>query len=230
MALYQPKKLKQKPIEQNTETFVTNGAVDYQVQDLTVLSLDDLADRYAQIDQQSQLMKGLILLEARNRFASNNEFGDWIKTVQTLCLDRQEVRTRYMNFARYFKDKERLGISLTAAYEISAPVNEAVADRVYEYALNKNLPVAEIKKQIKLIKQELCLVAEIPKNKESGGKLELLSPEHFDLYEKVIFDDIKGISERNGIRILNSCIKKLRLKIEVKNNERSIPASEDVGI
>jgi hypothetical protein len=252
MALYKPKQLKRQPIEQNTETFVTNGAVDYQIQDLTVLSLDDLADRYAQIDQQSQLMKGLILLEARNRFSSNNEFGDWVKTVQTLCLDRQEVRTRYMNFARYFKDKERLGISLTAAYEISAPVNEVVADKIYEYALHKNLPVAEIKKQIKAAKKELGIMIEDFKGDTTQDALsESLSSEDFELYEKVIFDAVKDISEQNAIRILNSCIKKLRIKIaneakkkeeftaalktvssvaiEEKNNEQPIPASEGAG-
>ena len=206
MALYQPKKLKQKPIEQNTETFVTNGAVDYQVQDLTVLSLDDLADRYSQIDLQSQLMKGLILLEARNRFASNNEFGDWIKTVQTLCLDRQEVRTRYMNFARYFKDKDRAGISLTAAYEISAPANEAIADKIYEYALNKNLSVAEIKKQIQI---EKGLTPEVVITK---AEPELLPLEDFYVFKQVVLADVEELSGIDAIRVLQDCIKELRAK------------------
>ena len=136
MALVKPKQLKPVATMQNTETFI-DAAIEQQSPDLTVLSLNELADRYATIDQQSQLFKGLILLEARERFPSNNEFGNWVKTIQSLCLDRQEVRTRYMNFAKYFKDKDRTGISLTAAYEISAPTNEEVADKIYEYALNK---------------------------------------------------------------------------------------------
>jgi hypothetical protein len=228
MALVKPKSLKTR----NTDIATTSVSKYVEGHDdLSVLTLDELANRYEEINQQSQLFKGLILLEARSRFPSNNEFGDWVQSVPSLCGDGNQVRNRYMNFAKYFKDKERLGISLTAAYEISAPANEAVADRVYEYALNKNLPVAEIKKQIKLIKQELCLVAETPENKESGCKLELLSSEDFALYEKVIIDDVKDISEQNAIRILNSCIKKLRIKMEnAKNNEQSIPASEDAGI
>ncbi len=136
MALVKPKQLKPVATMQNTETFI-DAAIEQQSPDLTVLSLNELADRYATIDQQSQLFKGLILLEARERLPSNKEFGQWIKSVQTLCLDNQPTLTRYMNFAKYFKDKDRTGISLTAAYEISAPTNEEVADKIYEYALNK---------------------------------------------------------------------------------------------
>lgn len=136
-----------KKIEKN----FTNQVDKFNLKDL---SLEELATRYEDIDRQSQLFKGLILLEARSRFKSNNEFGDWVKSVQTLCLDAQEVRTRYMNLARYFKDKEMTGISITAAYEISAPINEAIADKVYEYAKGKNLKVAEVKQKIAELKNK----------------------------------------------------------------------------
>lgn len=72
---------------------------------LSDLSLAQLVDNYAQVDQQSQLLKGLILLEARKRFTSNNDFGKWVESVGTLCSDTRQARTKYMNFASYFKDK-----------------------------------------------------------------------------------------------------------------------------
>jgi hypothetical protein len=39
--------------------------------DLSSLSLDDLAAQYIEIDRQSHILKGRILLEARRRFPSN---------------------------------------------------------------------------------------------------------------------------------------------------------------
>lgn len=222
MALYKPKQLKRQPIEQNTETFVTNGAVDYQIQDLTVLSLDDLADRYAQIDQQSQLMKGLILLEARNRFPSNNEFGEWVKSVQTLCLDRQEIRTRYMNLAYFFQNKEIAGISITAAYEISAPANRQVADTVYEYVKGKNLKVADVRKKIKELKEQ----AGIPLLSDSAGKsgkLFFLS-EDLKIYKDTVLDDIKSLSYQDAAGVLKCCLK------EIQNKESNYSAYKKSAI
>jgi hypothetical protein len=35
-----------------------------------------------------------------------------------------------MNFANYFKDKDSTGITLTACYEISAPINADIADKL----------------------------------------------------------------------------------------------------
>jgi hypothetical protein len=122
-----------------------------EANDLTVLTLDQLAERYNQIDQQSQLFKGLILLEARERFKSDKEFGQWIATAQLFDSSRQG-NANYMNLARFFKNKDMTGISLTAAYEIAAPKNADIANEVYSYALLKNLPVAEVKRQIALKK------------------------------------------------------------------------------
>ena len=49
--------------------------------DLSGLSLNELADRYEQIERQGQLLQGIILLEVRNRFKSDNDFGDWVKNI-----------------------------------------------------------------------------------------------------------------------------------------------------
>jgi len=136
-----------------TENNFLSKAEDYQVDidpDLKELSLDDLAVRYEEIDRQSHLLKGKILLEARSRFESDKEFGRWIAT-QTLCLGSgtQKTRNRLMHLADFFtNDRDMQGISITAAYEISSPSNSEIAEKVYKEVREKNLSVKEVKELI----------------------------------------------------------------------------------
>jgi len=183
----------------------TNQVDKFNLKDL---SLDELANRYETIDQQSQMLKGLILLEARNRFASNNEFGDWIKSVKTLCLDRQEVRTRYMNFARYFKERELGGISLTAAYQISAPANQVVANEVYEYASGKNLSVAEVRKKI----VELKNAQGLPLYPEIKAADVLLLSDHLKVFIDKVLNDVDSLTPQESIDVLKACLKQMQKK------------------
>ncbi|MGB4499361.1 MAG: hypothetical protein WBI40_11760 [Methylococcaceae bacterium] len=174
---------------------------------LSDLSLEQLADRYGQIDQQSQFLKGLILLEARQRFSSNNEFGEWVESVGALCSDTRQARTRFMNFASYFKDKDREGISLTACYEISAPINADVADRVYQAAFNKNLSVAQIKTEIAKAKGLL------PESvNEGSSEPELMPFEDLDTFKQVVLLDIQELSKHNAISVLRECLKEIQNK------------------
>jgi hypothetical protein len=154
MALIKTPKLKRPPNELKKDDYLEGR----QKNDLSTLSNEELIERYCDIEQQFQFMKGAILLELRNRFPSNIEFGNWVKSVSALCADGHQTLNRYMHFANYFKDKDSTGISLTACYEISAPVNEDVADKVYKYALNKNLSVADIKAKIKEEKKLLPIL------------------------------------------------------------------------
>lgn len=119
---------------------------------LITLSLDDLAMRFVDIGRQAHLLQGQILLEARNRFPSDKEFGQWCTL--SLCEGSMQHRNRLMNLARYFKDREILGISLTVAYEISAPANQDIADTLYEYTKGKNLKVIEVKEKIAELKMQ----------------------------------------------------------------------------
>lgn len=126
-------------------------------QNLKALSLDELAHQFEEIGQQAQLLQGRILLEARSRFSNKNDFGAWIQEQDgTLCAITKQHRTRLMNLAAFFDgDKRTLDrISITAAYEISAPINADIAADVYEYAKGKNLPVSEVKRQIAIRKGE----------------------------------------------------------------------------
>jgi hypothetical protein len=171
---------------------------------LSDLTLDELVNRYNQIDYQSHIMKGLILLEARSRFPSNNEFGDWIQSVQSICLDSQPVRTRLMNFAGYFKDKDTTGISLSACYEISAPINADIADKVYQAALNKNLSVAQIKAEIAKAKGLL------PESIKASGEPELMPFEDLETFKQVVLLDVKELSSHNALKVLKDCIKEIQ--------------------
>ncbi len=149
MAIINRKQLKKRKQEdQITEQEFLSKAEDYQADithDLTVLSLDDLAIQYAEIDQQSNLLKGNILLEARSRFPSDKEFGQWIST-HSLCVGSQQSRNRLMHLADFFSDgRDMEGIAITAAYEISAPVNRGKALAAYNKVRGKNLSVKEVK-------------------------------------------------------------------------------------
>ncbi len=150
MAIINRKQLKKRKQEdQITEQEFLSKAEDYQADiippDLAGLSLNDLAAQYAEIDQQSNLLKGNILLEARSRFPSDKEFGQWIST-HSLCVGSQQSRNRLMHLADFFSDgRDMEGIAITAAYEISAPVNRDKALTVYKKVRGKNLSVKEIK-------------------------------------------------------------------------------------
>jgi hypothetical protein len=200
------------PKATEAEQFINKaGASDY-----SALTLDELAHEYESIDQQSQMLKGRILLEARNRFKSDNEFGDWVVGVGLSDTSRQ-TRNVYMNLARFFQDRDMTGISLTAAYEISRPQNSDIAEEIYNYSIFKNLPVSEVKQRIKQIKSITTDVIE---------KTELLSDEAN--LEEVLLNQINNmlkkslLSEEKKIKVLKSCIKFL------KSNNNS-PASEDAG-
>ena len=149
MAIINRKQLKKRKQEdQITEQEFLSKAEDYQadiVPDLAALSLDDLAGQYAEIDQQSNLLKGNILLEARSRFPSDKDFGQWIST-HSLCVGSQQSRNRLMHLADFFSDgRDMEGIAITAAYEISAPVHRDKALPVYNKVRGKNLSVKEVK-------------------------------------------------------------------------------------
>jgi hypothetical protein len=215
MALIKTPKLKRPPNELKKDDYLEGR----QKNDLSTLSNEELIERYCDIEQQFQFMKGAILLELRNRFPSNIEFGNWVKSVSALCADGHQTLNRYMHFANYFKDKDSTGISLTACYEISAPVNEDVADKVYEYALNKNLSVADIKAKIKEEKK-LLPILEINSEEhdqesftetdhDTIKKEELMPREDVSEFVKLILSDVQSLSQNEAVRVLKLCLKEL---------------------
>ena len=181
------------------------------IHDLTALSLDDLANQFDEIDQQSQLLKGLILLEARSRFESDKKFGQWIVTSGLSASTTHQTRTVYMNLARFFKNRDMTGISLTAAYEISRPQNSSVTEEIYSHALLKNLPVTKVKEKITELKNQRG-IASIVQNK----KIELLAlSDKLQTYKDAILDDVKDLSNQDAVRVLKLCLKELQEKKEI---------------
>jgi hypothetical protein len=188
--------------------------------DLTSLSLDELAFQFESIEQQSQLLQGRILLEARSRLNSDIEFGEWVsKHTGTLCSTTRQQRTRLMNLARYFGNKDIKGISLTVCYEISAPTNVDVADKVYEYALNRNLSVADIKAKIKEEKKLLPILEINSEEHDQESftetdhntvkKEELMPREDVSEFVKLILSDVQSLSQNEAVRVLKLCLKEL---------------------
>lgn len=173
-------------------------------------SLEYLSEKYVEINQQSQLMKGIILLRAREKFKSNNEFGNWVKSVETLCSDTTPVRTRYINLAKFFKDRPMDGIVITVAYAISAPQNQDVAEKAYQKAFGQNLSVVEINKfiqQEKVINGTATIIEE-----PSRIKIENPTTIFRKSLQKVLENKPKELSKEEAIAVLQKCIDDLKVE------------------
>ena len=133
-----PESLTESEINARTEEFANKADKKVAVSnpprnlDLSALSLDELAAQYVEIDRQSHILKGKILLEARNRFPSNNEFGEW-RSLNFNGRVTAQIATHLMNLAKFFNERRPLGnIPISAGYLIAAPKLEDIADVVYE--------------------------------------------------------------------------------------------------
>lgn len=195
-------------------------------QDLTKLSLTQLANQYVEIDRQSHILKGKILLEARSRFPSDKEFGQWIST-HSLCVGSQQSRNRLMHLAEFFGDERDMnGIPLTVAYEISAPVNREKALQIYEKVIGKNVSIKEVK--LMLVDNgvvEQPIIESLTEHKLNA------SPENIqslviDLVDNVMSDKPDELK----LRILLDAIKYLKSKLSLKNNRFWILSKEGVRI
>lgn len=169
------------------------------------LTLDELAYRYFEIDNQSRLLKGKILLEARSRFKADIDFGNWIRGVELFDTYHRSQLHNLMNLAKFFSDKNMDGISVTVGYEISKPSNSDIAEDLYNLALNKNLSVAQIKTEIDKARG---LLAEVVT--ESNGKTELMHLEDISIFMKQVLSDISNLPKADAIRVLDECKKELK--------------------
>ena len=141
-----------------------NKSVDFVV-DLSSLTLDELVAQYIDIDRQSHLFKGQILLEARRRFISNQEFGEW-RSLNFSGLP-QQTANNLMNLARYFNEKTRplAHIPVSVGYLISAPINEPIAEIVYKKTLEIEKPT------LKDVRDLIDELKHVEQKKESSKKL-----------------------------------------------------------
>lgn len=153
----------------NAENYIPDPVDPFDANLLKKLTLEELAVRYKEIDYQSQLFKGHILLEARDRFQSNIEFGQWL-SVNFTELNSSNTG-KIINLARFFQgDRTLEGISVSAGYLISAPKNKEIAEDVYKEIKDKNLKLEEIKAVINSYKQGTTSFSEKEENDETKEK------------------------------------------------------------
>ena len=214
MALINQKQLKNnKQKELVTEQEFLAKAEDYQHDinpNLSKLSIEELALQYIEIDRQSHLLKGKILLEARTRFQSDKEFGQWVST-HSLCVGSQQSRNRLMHLASFFDDnRDMTGIAITAAYEISSPANEAKAAEVYKEVYGKNLSVkkvkellqGDIKKEVKGRKKTSLKYKENVKNTAIDFIDNKMSGETDEFILDVLQGAIKYLNQKRSSKVL----------------------------
>ena len=141
-----------------------NKHVDFVV-DLSSLTLDELIAQYIDVDRQYHLLKGQILLEARKRFISNQEFGEW-RSLNFSGLP-QQTANNLMNLARYFNEKTRplAHIPVSVGYLISAPINEPIAEIVYKKTLEIEKPT------LKDVRDLIGELKHVEQKNESSKKL-----------------------------------------------------------
>jgi len=181
---------------------------------LSDLTLDDLVVQFQEVDRQYHLIKGKILLEARRRFKSDQEFGKWVAS-HSLCVGTQQTRNRLIHLAEFFDgDRDMAGISLTAAYEISAPVNRKVAPEVYEQAYDNNLSVKAVKDLFSNTKQEVDISAKTEGDKRSTKKTQVQNGEKYEdevylMAVKVAEETMKNKTNKYKIDVLKRSIQYL---------------------
>jgi hypothetical protein len=141
-----------------------NKPVDFVV-DLSSLTLDELVAQYIDVDRQYHILKGQILLEARRRFISNQEFGEW-RSLNFSGLP-QQTANNLMNLARYFNEKTRplAHIPVSVGYLISAPINQPIAEIVYKKTLEIEKPT------LKDVRDLIDELKHVEQKNESSKKL-----------------------------------------------------------
>ena len=143
---------------------------------LKFLSNEELVERYVQIDQGAARAKWHICWLLRQRFESDKLFGQYVEDLnatQTNCLGSQMTVWRYWRAGafcdRYEIDKlSDFNLSKSAVYELSAPVNELVAERVLSVikTQSERMPVSTVKR---LIEQSKAVATQEPADSVIGN-------------------------------------------------------------
>jgi len=103
----------------------------------------------------------------------------------------QQSRNRLMHLADFFRDDHDMsGITISAAYEISAPINREKAQEVYEKAHGKNLAVKEVKALF-----TGTVDKEVKKNKKKEKKTKTKNTSSIEPIDEVNLMAVKIIDE-----------------------------------
>lgn len=158
--------------------------------DLKKLTLDELADRAESIAKQSNEMIAQILVEARRRL-NKPEYTAWVQSIPCIAAYSPQYRSKLLRYGRFAESHKMLGISMAAGLQITAKVNEDVADEVYKYCYRKNMSVDDVNRYIEQCKA----VLHIDKPKDLPA---IESSEPKEPTEKVTVNVIKNVAQITG--------------------------------
>jgi len=188
-----------KNVEALKQQFINNVDVDTSLNNLTELSNDQLVDQFVSISQQAALFQGRILSELRTRFGNDDrKFGEYIST--TILSDiPSHTRTRLINLAIFFDvDHPIDGISLSVAYEISAPKNASKAIDIYNKVVGKKISVVDVRNMFQLSESN------------SGSGKEKSDTDIRNGVKKKINSLISGFDNKEKISILKELINEIK--------------------
>ena len=172
------------------------AGIDFSTQALQELTVNELTDKWNQLEGDYLLFKWKLARIISDKFKSKKEFGQFLQQLRivnpnhSLCMIEQSTFYRYPR-AAWFCDKfkisdlKEIGISPTSIYELSEVKNETVVDDIFVGDIkNKNLSVSEIKR---LICQAHSITGElISEPKESTESPEMDMPtQDFDNFEVI---------------------------------------------
>ncbi len=181
--------------------------------DLRKLTVNELVDKWNQLEGDYILLKWKLAMLISDKFKSKIEFGQFLQELRNtnpnhpLCTIKQSTFYRYTRAARFcdrFKiyDLNEIGISPTAIYDLSEITNEPVVDyRFIRSIKNKNLPVSEIKR---LIYQAHSIAGELMPEPIQSKKYEMELPAQDFEHLEAIYNETQtmyDVIEEHGVSV-----------------------------
>lgn len=176
------------------------------------MALDDLVDQFISIGTQAKLLQGQILLEIRQRFPSDREFGQWVSNSALHVSANHQQRTKLMNLARVFSTRDMTGISITAAYSISAPKNADVLEEIYEYAHGKSFSVKEIEEKIQELKHSFSGKSSVVDEPTPEKEEQLTAVIDINDLKKQVITLVESMPVTVVEKIFRECVSELKAK------------------
>jgi hypothetical protein len=146
------------------------------VDKINLMTNEDIVDRIIQIDNQATIMKWRMWWVIRQRFESDKLLGQWIEefrlsSTHALCVGSQQDIHRSHTAGKFCElhgvnDLSIVGVSQTVIYELSRPVNEAIAGEVFNAVKFQRTPVHEVKR---LLEQARSIDPDVIEVSEEGG-------------------------------------------------------------
>lgn len=150
-------------------------AIDHQLSltthDFEKMTETELVNCFVELEKSNvkgRLQQCRVLREIRLRFgADDRAFGEHIASMTILSEIPYQTRARMIQVADFFENREIDGIAWSAAIELAAPKNAAVASQVYKEIVGKNVRSVDVKSQIEAMMRQINPPAQRPQLPES---------------------------------------------------------------